>query len=101
VLDQELAFPRGDRIEHEDRRLVALADRLRRLAEDAQRLLAPRPPPAGRVILRRPARAKGAATARAELLQLAADLERAIEEAGDGVELSGEIVVLSNPKDRT
>jgi hypothetical protein len=85
----------------QDEAIEALADRLRRLAEDAQRLLAPRPPPAGRVILRRPARAKGAAAARAELQQLAADLARAIEEAGDGVELSGEIVVLSNPKDRT
>lgn len=94
---------RGAAAVRQDEAIEGLADKIRKLAEEAQRLLAPKPEPkpAGRVILRRRASAKGAAAARAELAQLAAELERAIEEAGDGVELSGELVVLSNPKGRT
>ncbi len=85
----------------QDEAIEALAERIRRLAEEAQRLLAPRPTPPGKVILRRPVGAKGAAEARAELARLAAEVERAIAEAGEGVELSGQLVVIASTKDRT
>lgn len=82
----------------QDEAIERLAGKLDRLAEEAQRLLAPKAPPKGRVVLRRAARAKGASAVRAEVQQLVAELERAIAEAGEGVELSGELVVIA--KDR-
>jgi hypothetical protein len=92
---------RAAAVVRQDEAIQELAPAIRKLAEDAQRLLAPRPEPPGQVILRRRASAKGAAAARAELARLVADVERAIEEAGDGAELRGELVVLAPPKDRT
>ena len=85
----------------QDEAIDPLSDRLRKLAEEAQRLLAPPPiaPTRGKVVLRRPTAAKGAAAVRAELAKLTADVERALAEAGGEVELSGEIVVTA--KDRT
>jgi hypothetical protein len=84
----------------QDEAIEPLSDRLRKLAEEAQRLLAPKPvePTRGKVVLRRPTAAKGAAAVRAELAKLTADVERALAEAGGEVELSGELVVTA--KDR-
>jgi hypothetical protein len=84
----------------QDEAIEPLSDRLRKLAEDAQRLLAPKPvePTRGKVVLRRPMVAKGPAAVRAELAKLTADVERALAEAGADVEVSGELVVTS--KDR-
>jgi hypothetical protein len=82
----------------QDEAIEALAEKLRRLAEEAQRLLAPPPPPKGKEILRRTVHAKGAAAARAELARLTAEVEAAIEKAGDGAELSGTVVVVATPK---
>jgi hypothetical protein len=87
----------------QDEAIEALADKLRKLAEEAQRLLAPPPaatPPGKTVILRRPTNAKGAAAIRAEIGKLAAELERALADAGEGVELRGELVMTARPKDR-
>jgi hypothetical protein len=87
----------------QDEAIEALADKLRKLAEEAQRLLAPPPaatPPGKSVILRRSTNAKGVAAIRAEIAKLAADLERALADAGEGVELRGELVMTARPKDR-
>lgn len=83
----------------QDEAIEALVDRFRRFAEDAMRLLAPKKAPPGRVILRRAATAKGSTAARAELKRLVTDIERAIDEAGEGVELSGELVVVTTPRE--
>jgi hypothetical protein len=92
---------RASGIVRQDEAIESLADKLRKLAEDAQRLLAPKPPPPGTVILRRRVSAKGAAAVRAELAQLTKELEAASAQAGEGVELSGELVVIAHPKGRT
>lgn len=84
----------------QDEAIIGLAEKLRELAVEAQRLLAPKPPPPGKEILRRRTNAKGLAAVRAEVKQLVADLERAVEQAGDSVELSGEVVITARPKDR-
>jgi hypothetical protein len=84
----------------QDEAIEPLAERLRKLAEDAQRLLAPPPQAGNAVILRRPTGAKGAAAIRAELARLAADVERALDGAGEDVELRGELVLTARPKDR-
>ncbi len=84
----------------QDEAIESLVDKVRRLAEEAQRLLRPPAPPVGKVVLRRVASAKGTVAVRAELAKLTAEVERAIESAGDGVELSGELVVTSLPKGR-
>lgn len=87
----------------QDEAIEPLADKLRKLAEEALGILEPppaRPPPSppGTVILRRPMNAKGIAAIRAEIKQLAVDLERALEDAGDGLELRGELVLTGRPK---
>ena len=92
---------RAAAVVRQDEAIEPLAQRLRALAEEAQRLLAPKvvAKPRGKLILRRAIAATGATAVRAELAKLTAELERALAEAGDEVELSGELVVLA--KDRT
>ena len=89
----------------QDEAIEPLADKLRKLAEEALGILEPPLPPRGgppepgtTVLLRRKTSAKGAAAVRAEIQKLAADLEAALEAAGDDVELRGEIVMTGRPK---
>lgn len=87
----------------QDEAIEPLAERLRKLAEEAQRLLAPKAvaPARGKVVLRRSVAAKGAAAVRAELARLTAEVERALAEAGEAgaaIELSGQLVMTT--KDR-
>jgi hypothetical protein len=88
LLEQAAAVMRQDEVNG------ALADKLRRLAEEAQRLLVPVQPAGGvKVLTRRRLSAKGGAAVRAELEMLMQELRVAIDAAGDGVELSGEVVL--------
>jgi hypothetical protein len=105
LIDEVIKALRQDEIN------VALAPRLRQLAEQGQRLLAPvsepgpgpvREPgpepgpdsgPGPRVLARRQVRARGKAEARTTLAALVRELEDALDQAGDDVELSGELIV--------
>lgn len=85
----------------QDETIESLGDRIQKLAERAQRLFvgtkAP-PPPAGAVVVRKAAAAKGTTAVRAELKRLAKEIEAALDAAGEGVELSGELVLTSRAK---
>jgi hypothetical protein len=108
LLEQAAAAVRQDELN------IGLADRIRNLAEQGQRLVSGpsassaslessgssgsvAPPARGkRTVLDRHVRAAGAAAARAELERLHAELEAALATAGDGVELSGHVRVVTN-----
>jgi hypothetical protein len=76
---------------------VALAARLRGLAEEGQRLLralsppppAPPPPPPASSIIRRSVSARGRTHVREELNRVVSEIEQALEETGDDVMLTG------------
>lgn len=86
---------------------VGLAERLRTLAEEGQRILAPPAPPEirpeskpERVLLRRPFRAQGKKAALSEVRAALEELERRIEVSSEDVTLTGEIVLSASPKSR-
>lgn len=78
----------------QDEVITPLAERVRRAAEHAQRLLEP-PVPAGRVVLDRTLSGKGRARALAALDAVVAEARAAIEGAGDDVEIAGTLRVVT------
>jgi len=95
LLEKAAAAVRQDEIN------IALVERLRALAEDAQGLLHPVAPPVaqprGEVVLRRGVSVQGSSAVRAELGLVLAELEAALATAGDGVELRGELTLTKRP----
>ncbi|HWA24379.1 MAG TPA: hypothetical protein VG734_01800 [Lacunisphaera sp.] len=77
---------------------VALGERLRDLARQAQRLLHPETrAPEQRVLLRKQSSARGKQAIQRELAELVSEVERALEEADDAVEFSASVQLTKRP----
>jgi hypothetical protein len=92
LVEQACAALRQDEVN------VALGDRLRDLARQAQRLLHPETkPPAQQVLMQARAQARGAAAIRGKMTEIMAEVERTLSEADGDVELVANVQLTKRP----